>query len=268
MWPFTAAYGAWLWWQIPSRRTRGALAAGVLLLPLLWFGGDWLGSGNFTTAAGRALRPIPGTPGAAPHPAQAVGAEALAIIPPPAWIALAIGVAWAALRRNRTVLVLAAVAVAWTAVVAVMAERGYAGEERFLYMACGIEAVLAGIGIAALVPGKHALEGRYKTALTPIVTAVAVAAFAYGSAPAARQLPVDAAAVDHIADMDAGLANTVREAGGAAGVMRCGTPVTKWYTVTALAWYLGVPATDVHFEHHGGPLLKPCRRRFVLAKAA
>ena len=259
IWPFAALYGGWLWWQIPSRRTRVALAAGALLPPLLWFGGDWVGSGHLTSASGLALRPIPGTPGDSAHPALAVGAEALDMFPTPAWIALAIGVVWAAVRRNRLLLVLATSAALWTALVAVMAERGYPGEERFLYMACAIEAVLAGVGAASIV--------RYKPALTPFVTALVIAGFAYGSVPAARQLPVDAAAVEKIADMDAGLANTVREAGGAADVMRCGAPTTKWYTVTALAYDLGVPATDVRW-FRGAPLLKTCSRRFLLAKAA
>ena len=42
-------YGGWLWWQFPSRRTRVALAGGALLVPLLWFGGDWIGSGRLST---------------------------------------------------------------------------------------------------------------------------------------------------------------------------------------------------------------------------
>src|SRR4051812_40500064 len=49
-WPFVAVYGAWLWFA-HGRPRRTLLAGGAFLIPLLWFGGDWLGSGSATTAA-------------------------------------------------------------------------------------------------------------------------------------------------------------------------------------------------------------------------
>src|SRR4051794_10997235 len=79
---------------------------GALLTPLLWFGGDWIGSGNVATAAGRALRVVPGSPGASNHPAAAVAGEALRMLPAAGWIGLAAALIWGVLRQ-RKLLVLA-----------------------------------------------------------------------------------------------------------------------------------------------------------------
>src|SRR5436190_2230316 len=111
-------------WRFAPRPGRVVVAAGARAIPVLWFGGDWLGSGSLTTGADRALtRVIPGSPGASPHPALAVVREAFMMLPLPAWIAIAAALAIPHARR-RVTLALAACAAAWTAIVAVMAERG------------------------------------------------------------------------------------------------------------------------------------------------
>ena len=264
MWPFAALYGAWLW--LGGRVRRLALAAGALLIPVLWFGGDWLGSGSLTTAAGRARHPVPGSAGMSTHPARQVLAEAYGMLPRPAVAGVVVALLFVLARRGqRTTLVLAACATAWTAIVAVMAQRGYAGLPRFLFPAVALYAVVAGIGLGSLVDalnawaarrldserrgadaaGRGSQVGRMRTAGVVIAIA-ACTAFAFGAAPNAELLPTDAAAIDKIADMDAGLASAVTEAGGSGVVLRCGAPVTPWYTVTALEWDLDVNAGTVH----------------------
>src|SRR3954471_18459385 len=49
IWPFVFAYAAWLWFK-RNRPRRSVLIAGALLIPLLWFGGAWLGSGSLTAS--------------------------------------------------------------------------------------------------------------------------------------------------------------------------------------------------------------------------
>jgi len=66
------------------------------------------------------------------------------MLPPPVWVALVVGLVWAAVRRKRVLLALAAGAVVWTAIVAAMAQRGYAGLPRYLWMACALEACAGG----------------------------------------------------------------------------------------------------------------------------
>jgi hypothetical protein len=275
MWPFTAAYGLWLavrsgGWE------RVGLALGVLAGPLFWFGGDWLGSGRLTTASDRALRPIPGSPGIAAHPALAVLEEAYTMLPLPAWIAIAAGLITALARRRLTPLVaLAGCAVAWTAVVAAMAARGYGGLPRFVFMASALDSVAAGIGAAVVI---RELARRNLVAGRALALA-ASAAFAFGALPNGRLLPADLAGIDKVADTDAALADSVQTAGGPGSVLRCGSPTTPWYVVTAVAWDLGVAANDVHDRPSGGRpvvfrqrrgrwrVLEPRRCRLVAAQA-
>ncbi|HEX4733673.1 MAG TPA: hypothetical protein VH247_04615 [Thermoleophilaceae bacterium] len=274
VWPFLGAYALWLAWR--SRGwMRPAAVLGALLAPVFWFGGDWVGSGHLTTAADRALVPIPGSPGASPHPALAVASDAVTMVPLPAWIAIAAGLAAALLRRRLTpVPALTACAVAWTAVVAAMAERGYGGLPRFVFGASALEAVAAGIGAAIaaawLARGRRAAVGG--------LSALALAAFALGSVPDARLLPQAAAGIDRVADTDAELAAAVSSAGGPGAVMRCGTPSAPWYTVTAIAWDLGVTpdainrglSGPVEFKQSGGgwAMSEARRCRLVAAQSA
>jgi hypothetical protein len=246
IWPFVLAYAAWLWQAHAVR--RGWLAFGVALLPVLWFGGDWLGSGSLTTGADRALARQPNTPGVSAHPALAVLKETLTLVPWPVWAGVACAVALAAARRrsstDRVVLWLFGIGLAWTAIIAAMAQRGYAGVERFLFIAAAIEGVLAGVGFAWLVAaGERAPRARRAVVATAAVALITL--FAFGSVPNAKTYSAQASDVAHIAKMDVGLARAVHRAGGPAKVLRCGHPTTAWFTVTALAWDLRTDPTNV-----------------------
>lgn len=296
--PFAAAYGAWLAWHGDARR-RIAVASGLLVIPLLWLGGDWVASGRMTSGSDHALKPIPGTPGASTHPAVAVIEEALSMLPSGAWVAIVVGLLLATLElrpgriRMTPLVALTALAVAWTAIVAVMAERGYAGEARFIFMASALEAVAAGIAVGELasrlrLPGiarrsRGAMPvpaGRPARAAATAAASLACLAFAFAAVPYARLLPHDAAAIDHIADLDAALARSVKNAGGAQAVTNCGDATAPWYTVTAIAWDLGVPAQEVHdrpegarpvvFKQRRGSwrVLEASRCRLLAAKAS
>jgi hypothetical protein len=245
MWPFCLLYGAWLWLR---GRARLRVALGLASLPVLWLGGDWIGSGHLTTAAGRARHPVAHSPGASAHPVLAVLGEAFGMLPLPAWIALGAALLVALVGRQRVALTIAACAAAWTAIVAAMAAKGYPGLPRFLFMASALEAVLAGIGCACVV----GLLARNRRAVALAATGLVCAAFAFGAVDDARRLPADVAAVDRVADVDAALAESVADAGGARSVLRCGMPVTRWYTVTALAWDLDVGAGRVHDKAASG----------------
>jgi hypothetical protein len=244
VWPFLFAYGVWLWFAA-DRPRRALLVAGALLIPLLWFGGDWVGSGTLTASAGRALERTPGTAGLGPHPALGVLREAYHMLPLAAWIGVAAAVVLG-VARERKVLVIAGAAAAWTAVVAVMAARGYAGLPRFLFMASALEAVLAGVGAAAIADAVAALVSRARLPRPhAIALAAVVAGFAFAAAPDVARLPADARSIERVADMDAQLTVAIDKVGGASAIFRCGRPAIPWFMVTALAWDLGVDVSRV-----------------------
>jgi hypothetical protein len=264
-WLFLLVYGAWLW-VAPERPPRLLMAGLALLIPLLWLGGDWVGSGHLWTASDRALNPIKNSPGVAAHPAVAVLQEAWRMLPVPARVAAPFGlaaalVAFARARRERLILLLAGSALVWTGMVAVMAQRGYPGLPRFLFPATGAAAVVAGVGvvrIAQLVSSPVGVLPRggvwWRAARGTVIAvagAAAILAFAALAVPDATRLPADAAAIDTVVQRDDGLSDAVQGVGGPAAVLRCGHPYTGWFEVTALAWDLGVPAGLVHDSPHG-----------------
>jgi hypothetical protein len=155
-------------------------------------------------------------------------------------------------------------------VVALMTERGYAGVQRFLFVSSAIEGVLAGVGFAHLTAASGNLfAARHRRWLASAAAACAlVAVFTLGSLPAAATYPTQAADIDHIADMDAGLVRAVHAVGGPATILRCGPPVTAWYTTTALAWDLQTaPLNILYGQVPGGPravVFRPARAHWVV----
>jgi hypothetical protein len=179
------------------------------------------------------------------------------MLPLPAWIAIAAAVA-VAIRASargasaqgatawRAPMVLLSFAAVWTAVVAAMAQRGYAGLPRFLFMASALEAVVAGVGAAWLVDELARIGPPARARIRHAAIALAAcAAFALGSTPAAAGLPADTAAIDKVADMDSRLADSVDEAAGVGAVLGCRTDA-PWYTTTALAYDLDVQPRAIH----------------------
>lgn len=248
-WLFTLGYGVWLCTR-REHPNRIAVAAMAALSPLLWLGGDWIGSGHPFGASAHALGSVPTAPALGPQPGVGVLREAWAMLPLPAQMSSVVALGWAliAWRRARTgdarasgaglTLALALGAVAWVGVVAAMAQRGYPGLPRFLFMGMGLAAVVAGVGVA-------------RVATRPAASLAVLACFAVLAVPDARLLPADAAAAELVADRDNSLAAAVARAGGARWVLGCGRPYTSWFATTALAWDLGVDADAVHDRPRG-----------------
>ena len=177
VWPFLAVYAAWCACRDP--RLRAPVVAGAVVVPALWFGPEWLGSGELWRSGGRALFPTPARrpwptsrAGIAParrRPAVLAGRAAA----PPPWRARAslaqraraaagppstAAPAAAAARPPAAptsappaaALLPAAAGLAWLLLVALMAEAGFSGEERYAMPGAAAIAVSGGVGLAWL----------------------------------------------------------------------------------------------------------------------
>jgi hypothetical protein len=159
-----ALYAGWLLWREPSRWRWGWVAPVLVTVPLLWFGGDWLASGDPRRGAATA-QVLTGT--WAQRLVTALDRIGDVVIVP-VWVAAAVGVVVAARRRMLTPGVLAAAALAWMTVVVTMAAVfGYAALSRFLLPAAAVLCVLAGMGTAWVVtaPQRAALRWLVAVAL-------------------------------------------------------------------------------------------------------
>lgn len=137
VWPFLGLYALWLWRRRPA--LRWAVATGLAVVPLLWFGGDWLGSGDPFTGVERAQ--VLGSQAAR---LERASSRAVRTVIPPVWLGALAGVLTAH-RGERTPLVLAVAAGGWLVVAAGLTVTfGYAMLGRFLLPASAVLCVLAG----------------------------------------------------------------------------------------------------------------------------
>ncbi len=236
VWPALLLYGAWLWHARSSQ--RAAVAVAVTAVAALWFVPDLLGSGSFLTGADRA-REGSGSP---PVEALEVLVRAAELPLAALWVGFA-GAAIAARRRgDRALLVVAGGALAWIALVAVMAAGGYAGLPRFLAPAAAVACALGAAGLARL--GASARDTRPPATLAAALAVVALALVAQAGVRAVA-LADDAASATRISAAREDLEATV-EALGVEPIRECGEVVVGAIEgQTALAWLLEVPIGDV-----------------------
>jgi hypothetical protein len=250
VWPFLALYAIYLWRREPGRRP--IVAALLLLVPALWFGPDFVASGDPLRGQERAQRPLPGRPGLAENPSLEVlrqGAE-LVVAPLLVLAALAAVLAAIAFARRRTdaaVLGLALACTAWIAIVAVMAEAGFTGNPRYLVPAAAVVLVLAGVGAVRVVelvvlavarrsPSPGAARAAAVAAAVAMITALATAAI-----PAAERLGDGDDFVRTQAELPGDLEQAIDEAGGRERVLACGRVFTGIFEFPVLAWTLDLP---------------------------
>jgi hypothetical protein len=235
--PFWLVYCGWVW-----RRDFGArvwIAAALAALPVAWLGPDLVGSGDPFRSSERARIPNPGAPALAERPALESLQRAVALAPAVVWAGalLALAGVWRRELPRLAALPLAAGA-AWVGLVALMAELGYSGEERYAMPGIALAAISAGAG-AGWAATDASGRGRFGAALVAAVLLAPMAAQQY------ERLVADARGARYEADLYGSLDDAVARAGGRAAVLRCRPVQTARYSRPALAWRLHVAIADL-----------------------
>jgi hypothetical protein len=239
-WPFLGLYALWLLYE--DRARLRWLAAGLASLPVLWLGPELWGSGNAFRASDRAQEPNPDSPAFADQPWLEVVKDAIVMVPTAAVAGAAVAVVVIALRRTpdraaqATGLVLGVLAVAWTAEVAVMTERGFSGNQRYLIVPVALVIVLGAAGVV------WAVRAVWRAAPGFAVGVALAAAFAL---PDAHALPEVYRGNEYQANLVRDLERLVEDAGGAERLKRCGHAFTGAFLVPQVAWRLHVHIQDV-----------------------
>jgi hypothetical protein len=230
-WPFLLLYGAWCWVREP--RLRGALVAVLVGLPVLWFGGDWWGSGDPWHGADAAQ--VAGG-GAASRLGLALERAARMVVAP-AWVLAAVAVVLGRRRGETAPVVVGAGALAWSGLVAGMATAlAYGALGRFYLPAAAAVCVLAGVGVVRLVERRP--DRRRATAGILLLVAL------FGL-PRLASLPELLGDMAERSRIDRGLSTVVDEVGRDA-LLACGPVLVDradraGAAPPALAWRLDVP---------------------------
>jgi hypothetical protein len=256
--PFLALYAVWLWRAEPGLRR---LTAGLAVaLPALWLAPDWLGSGD-PFGAGRKAS-------SEPHWSLSLRDQpwlaALQRTDRIAGLPLELGAVGAALfalrRRDRTVLALFGVAVAWVALVVAMTEAGFSGSARYFVPAVVIASILTGLAVAwsveAVAQAARAYAGRPAAIGGGLVAVAAIVALGgpwvdKRVAQLERQIELSG----ELARLQAALPEALERAGGAARVTAHGPPAVNRAFQTRLAWETRLPLLDVESAGAGHGLI-------------
>ena len=175
VWPFIGAYGALLLYRRSA--SPATVVALVVVAPLLWLALDLVGSGNALEASTVAQTSPQGSAAKADRPALTVLGRAADAVVLPVLLLAFVGAARAIRRRDLVLGAVAGMAVAWIAIVAVMAEAGFTGRRRYLAVAAALLCVVAASGLHALLTA----AGRRRSLVLGTV-AVAFAVFAFSPA--------------------------------------------------------------------------------------
>jgi hypothetical protein len=241
-WPFLLAYGAWIFWKLPSLRVWVVL--GLIAQPIGWFVPPWISTGQPFLAATHASE-YNGHLGVDRLKTVLERGEGLQSLPSLGFAVIAVLLtAWRG--RDRIVFWMAGGVVAWWVVVVAMTLDGYPGLQRFFLPAAAVTCVLSGLGVMRLVfvVADLLASGRDAGVRTAIAVAgllvILLASVHFVSSRftwARQQEPLAATAVTRVN----ALGDAVAALGGKSAILPCSSSVVtiNHSLQTALAWKLG-----------------------------
>ncbi len=253
-WPFVGLYGVWLGWREPG--SRKLVAVVLLLIPILWFVPEYLGSGNLFRASDRAAHPRPNSPAFSSQPWRTFLDSLRIIVITPIKVGAIVGGlvalgAFAWRRRERLTLAVAVGATVWIGLITIMTQAGYSGNPRYAILGIALITVLAGVGLARVVQ-VAAYLGRRRGAgpgagLAGAAAAAVVIAGMWSLGGSNRFGRIDRLdrAMSYQALLRSELPGAIRLGGGRAGVGACGPVTAGAFEIPMIAWYLHRHARDV-----------------------
>jgi hypothetical protein len=263
VWPFLAAYSLWAWRAFPSMRRM--LVAGLVLIPLFWFGIPALTAKSAFIAGDNAL-----------HSPRELHSDKLRgtvdrfldLQELPVWLTGILAVAIAAVRRQRFILFLALGAVAWVVVEIAFVLHGYPGVPRYLFEPVAIVCVLAGLFVGRVLldvpPLLTRLGPRLWPRLGPALAAGLVLVVVASLVPAARsRARIERADLSHERSRTKEinrLHTAIGRVGGIHRILACGRPNVPIGYQSIFAWYTGLKIGDLyvsqkHEHQHPSPLV-------------
>ncbi len=232
------------------------IAAIGVAVPVLWFGPELWGSGEPLRASSRANNPNPGSAAFADNPGLEVVRRFAerTVIPLFAASLVAVGLAaraWMRDRREGATLALAGIAFAWIALVGVMTELGYAGNQRYLVVTTAALCVLGGVGVGWLFAWVQALADRLTgsprrgLAATGAVALIVLVGLSPVIRDKADNIDVTLDVLRYEASLWDTLPGMIEKGGGRDDILACGNVYSGPFQTQMVAYELGVHGIDV-----------------------
>jgi hypothetical protein len=241
-WPFAGLYALWAWRQIPSMRVL--LVLGIAVIPALSFGIPALTSRSWLSAANLDLNSIN-----ALHGDKFFGVikRLLGLYELPMWLAVAVALILAVVRRDRVVLGLAGAAFLWVAIEIAFAYHGFSAVPRYLFEPAAVLVTVAGAGVGWVLAGT-ARFARVSSAAGLAVALVLLVALIPDARNRARITRYEINLAHDFAVQDNSLEAVINRDGGATRIRACGQPVTDVGHQSVLAWDVGLNVGNVGYK--------------------
>jgi hypothetical protein len=257
LWPIVLVLALAEWRS--TRRLDLVVIASVAVSPAIWLALAWLGTGSALT---QVIDPF-AAPAAAPctrcvahlfatghrRPPGVAGdglaalVGAISALALPALAIAAVSAIDAVRRRDRDVVLLAALGIGWLLIVVAMTQLGYPGSRRYFAAPAALFALVAGVGVARLC---EPMARRWARA-----AALAVAVLVSISALPAMLKTTRLVAVARAQDSAlAQLREAIALAGGRDDVLAFGCPAINPWRQSALAWQLDTSLARVQATWH------------------
>ncbi len=243
VWPFVLLYAAWCW------RARAVGRAGLLLglavVPLLWFGIPALTANSALISGELAKGSVNAVQGAK---IPGVLDRFITLTPMPIELSALAGLVIAAVRRDRTTLVLAGAAAVWVCIEIVFALHGWSAVRRYMFPAGAVAVAIGGAGIGWLLAQPLPVKAPLPTPASwagPALVMALTAALVPTARSTARSVHGEISMGRKYARQVDRLDSYVRSQGGAAAVLRCGQPVSAAGFQSVVAWETGLNVGDI-----------------------
>ncbi|MBV9798101.1 MAG: hypothetical protein JO039_08665 [Solirubrobacterales bacterium] len=237
-WPVTALYALWAWRAIPSMRVL--VAAGIAVIPVLWFGIPALTSRSWKISSDVALD---STSSIAGNKFLGVWHHFLSVYELPMQLAGLFAVILALARRERTWLMLIGASLLWVATEIGFALHGFAAPARYLWEPAAVMIVLAGSAIGwVLANAPRLMLLRWVAIGAVIAVVVALAPHARGRVQDANTSIVLVRNWGRQIDR---LRPLIAREGGRKRILACGQAVTVISYQSIVAWELELNVIDV-----------------------
>ena len=242
VWAFAGLYALWAWRSEP--RMRLLVAAGLALIPILWFGvpaltsKSWLSPGDLALNARTVI-----------HGSKITGVFGrflgLNVVQIKLAALLAVGLAIA--RRDRATLLIGGVALLWVALEIGFALHGWSAAPRYLAEPAALVVVLAGVAVGrllAIAPPAPRLA-RWAGA---VAVAILVASLIPSAQTRARAVSTELDAARTSSTKIQRLEAVVARDGGAARILACGQPVSLVGYQSTVAYYVHLNVGNVGYR--------------------
>ena len=241
-WVFAGLYGLWLMWKVPTASTRVMVLAGLLFIPAFWFSIPALTSKSWFISGDLALNQQ-----TVIHGNKLVGVvnRFRSLYELPMQLAMLLGVVLAAVRRDRTTLLVVGAAALWLLIEVAFAYHGWSAVSRYMIEPAAVMVAVAGGGIGWLLADRRAsVVLRWVGPVVALALIVALAPAASSRVHTVRRLIENSR---HSAKQIDRLHRVIDKEGGADTIKACGQPVSLLGFQSTVAWYVDLNVGNVGF---------------------